>query len=54
VHRFGAKYPTTELLEREAGGPMTVAPFVRYLKAKFGDVYGLDFGAMKQATPESE
>jgi carboxypeptidase Taq len=54
VHRFGAKYPTTELLEREAGGPMTVAPFVRYLKAKFGDVYGLDFGAMKEATPESE
>jgi carboxypeptidase Taq len=54
VHRFGAKYPTAELLEREAGGPMTVAPFVRYLKAKFGDVYGLDFGAMKQATPESE
>ena len=54
VHRFGAKYPTTELLEREAGGPMTVAPFVRYLKAKFADVYGLDLGTMKQATRESE
>ncbi len=54
VHRFGGKFPTTELLEREAGGPMTVAPFVRYLKAKLGDVYGLDLGAMKQATPESE
>jgi carboxypeptidase Taq len=43
VHRFGAKYPTTELLEREAGGPISVAPFVRYLKGKLGDVYGLDF-----------
>jgi carboxypeptidase Taq len=42
VHRFGAKYPTAELLEREAGGPMTVAPFMRYLKAKLGDVYGID------------
>ena len=48
IHRFGAKYPTAELLEREAGGPMTVAPFVRYLKAKLGDVYGLDFDTSNQ------
>ena len=54
VHRFGSKYPATELLEREAGGPMTVAPFVRYLKAKLGDVYGLDFGITHEATHESE
>jgi carboxypeptidase Taq len=53
VHRHGAKFPTTELLEREGGGPITVAPFVRYLKAKLGDVYGLDFSTDK-ATPESE
>lgn len=44
VHRHGAKFTTTELLEREAGGPISVAPFVRYLKRKLGDVYGLDFG----------
>ena len=44
VHRHGAKFPTTELLEREGGGPISVAPFTRYLKAKLGDVYGLDFG----------
>lgn len=43
VHRHGAKFPTTELLEREGGGPISVAPFVRYLKAKLGDVYELDF-----------
>jgi carboxypeptidase Taq len=49
VHRFGAKFPTAELLEREAGGPMTVAPFVRYLKAKLGDVYGLDFAQLEVA-----
>jgi carboxypeptidase Taq len=42
IHRFGAKLPTAELLSREAGGPISVAPFVRYLKAKLGDVYGLD------------
>ena len=43
VHRHGAKFPTTELLTREGGDPITVAPFVDYLKAKLGDVYGLDF-----------
>jgi carboxypeptidase Taq len=53
VHRHGAKFSTLELLEREGGGPISVAPFVRYLKAKLGDVYGLDFSADK-ATHESE
>ena len=42
VHRHGAKFTTAELLAREAGGPMSVTPFTRYLKAKLGDVYGLD------------
>jgi carboxypeptidase Taq len=45
VHRYGAKFSTTELLEREVGGPIAVTPFVDYLKAKLGDVYGLDFDA---------
>ncbi len=42
VHRHGAKFTTAELLAREAGGPMSVTPFTSYLKAKLGDVYGLD------------
>jgi carboxypeptidase Taq len=45
VHRHGAKFTTAELLAREAGGPMSVTPFTRYLKAKLGDVYGLDLDA---------
>jgi carboxypeptidase Taq len=45
VHRYGAKFTTTELLAREVGGPISVAPFTRYLKAKLGDVYGIDLGA---------
>ncbi len=44
VHRHGAKFGTEELLEREGGGPISVAPFVRYLKAKLSDVYGIDLG----------
>jgi carboxypeptidase Taq len=42
IHRYGAKFTTTELLERETGQPITVAPFVRYLKSKLSEVYGLD------------
>ncbi len=44
VHRHGAKFTTVELLEREAGGPISVAPFTRYLKAKLADVYAIDLG----------
>jgi carboxypeptidase Taq len=39
VHRHGAKFSTSELLERVVGEPIQVAPFVRYLKAKLSDVY---------------
>ena len=39
VHRHGAKYPTSELLERVVGGPMAVPPFISYLKRKLSDVY---------------
>jgi carboxypeptidase Taq len=42
VHRHGAKFPTNELLTREAGAPISVTPFTSYLKAKLGDVYGLN------------
>jgi carboxypeptidase Taq len=41
IHRHGAKFPTTELLERVVGQPISVGPFIAYLKRKLGDVYGL-------------
>ena len=41
VHRYGSKFPTTELLERVVGGPIAVGPFVGYLKEKLGAVYDL-------------
>jgi carboxypeptidase Taq len=49
VHRHGAKFTTAELLAREAGGPMSVTPFASYLKAKLGDVYGLDLSALTKS-----
>jgi carboxypeptidase Taq len=42
VHRHGAKFPAAELLQREVGGPIQVAPFVDYLKEKLSHVYELD------------
>jgi len=42
VHQYGSKFTTKELLIREAGGPVSVTPFTNYLKAKLGDVYGID------------
>ncbi|HEX4010580.1 MAG TPA: carboxypeptidase M32 [Solirubrobacteraceae bacterium] len=50
VHRHGSKFTTKELLTREAGGPVSVTPFTNYLKAKLGDVYGIDLSG--QATSE--
>ncbi len=42
VHRHGSKFTTAELLERAAGGPISVRPFTSYLQRKLGEVYGLD------------
>lgn len=41
VHRHGAKFPTDQLLERVTGAPLSVGPFMAYLKTKLGEVYGL-------------
>ncbi len=42
IHRHGAKFTAREILERVVGAPMSVTPFVSYLKRKLSDVYGLD------------
>jgi carboxypeptidase Taq len=41
VHRHGAKFEAGELLERVTGSPISVGPFVAYLKRKLSDVYGI-------------
>ena len=42
VHRHGAKFSSSELLDRLVGGPIAVGPFVDYLKAKLSEVYELE------------
>jgi carboxypeptidase Taq len=41
VHRHGRKYMPGELLERTVGGGLDPQPLLAYLRAKFGDIYGL-------------
>lgn len=41
VHRHGAKFTPDELVRRVTGRSLEAAPFVRYLKAKYGELYGL-------------
>ena len=41
LHRHGRKYTSREMLERIVGGPMDPAPYLRYLREKLGEIYGL-------------
>ncbi len=42
IYRHGSRLSDDELLTRITGEPLSVAPFMRYLRAKLSDVYQLD------------
>jgi carboxypeptidase Taq len=42
IYRHGSAFSDAELLSRLVGAPLQVAPFVRYLRRKLGDVYGIE------------
>jgi carboxypeptidase Taq len=41
VYRHGRKYTADELVQRATGGPMSSAPYLRYLRGKYGELYEL-------------
>jgi carboxypeptidase Taq len=41
IGQHGAKYTAPELIEKVTGGPLTIAPYVDYLKTKYGEIYDL-------------
>jgi carboxypeptidase Taq len=41
VYRHGRRYDPDELVERTTGHPPDTTPYLRYLKSKFGELYGL-------------
>lgn len=41
VHRHGRKFGGEEIVRRATGSPISAAPYLRYLNAKYGELYGL-------------
>ncbi|HIE38794.1 MAG TPA: carboxypeptidase M32 [Anaerolineae bacterium] len=41
IYQHGRKYTPMELVERVAGGPMSIEPYIRYLRTKYGELYRL-------------
>jgi carboxypeptidase Taq len=41
LYRHGSKYTANELIERVTGGPLSVRPYIGYLRNKYGELYSL-------------
>jgi carboxypeptidase Taq len=41
LYRHGRKFLPDEIVERATGRPMTIAPYMAYLRAKYGELYAL-------------
>jgi carboxypeptidase Taq len=41
IYRHGSKYTANELLQRVTGGPLTLDPYLGYLRGKYGAIYNL-------------
>lgn len=39
IYQHGSKFTANELIERVTGGPLTITPYINYLKQKFGELY---------------
>jgi carboxypeptidase Taq len=41
IYRHGRKFTADEIVQRATGQPMTIEPYVRYLRRKYGELYRL-------------
>jgi carboxypeptidase Taq len=41
IYTHGSKFTAAELTERVTGQPLTIEPYIRYLRAKYGELYDL-------------
>ena len=39
IYQHGRKYTEPELIERVTGGPISIGPYIDYLKGKYGEIY---------------
>ena len=42
LYRYGRKFTADELIERVTGAPLTIDPYIAYLRDKFGELYGIN------------
>jgi carboxypeptidase Taq len=41
IYQHGSKFTPTELIQRVTGGALTIEPYIRYLRTKYGELYAL-------------
>lgn len=41
IYTYGRKYTANELIEKVTGQPLTIEPYINYLKTKYGELYDL-------------
>ena len=39
IYQYGSKYTASELIQRVTGGPLSIAPYINYLKTKYQSLY---------------
>lgn len=41
IYQYGSKFTANELIERVTGAPLTIDPYIEYLRHKYGELYTL-------------
>ena len=41
IWQHGSKFTTNELVQRITGGPISIKPYIKYLRTKYGELYAL-------------
>lgn len=41
IYQHGSKFTASELIERVTGGPLSIEPYIHYLRTKYGELYKL-------------
>jgi carboxypeptidase Taq len=41
IYQYGSMFTPDELVQRVTGGPLSIAPYMAYLRSKYGSLYNL-------------
>lgn len=41
IYRYGSKFTAAEIIERATGRPLSIDPYIAYLRGKYGEIYAL-------------